>query len=62
VPGNLRMIKIKPVHTLDARDHVMLEVVRDFFNLSSERMLREIQSLRYQVEDELLKKGISYEN
>jgi hypothetical protein len=51
----------KSLHTLNARGHVMLEVMRDYFNLSPERMLREIQGLRRTAEDALARKEISYD-
>lgn len=40
----------------------MLEVIRDYFKLSSEHMFREIQSLRQAVEEALALKGISYDS
>ena len=40
----------------------MLEVMRDYFSVSSKRMLEEIQSMRQIVEDMLVKKGIRYED
>ena len=54
------MPAIKSLHTLNARNHAMLEVVRDYFNLGSKQMLREIQGMRYSVEEVLAKKGIKY--
>jgi len=52
----------KPLHTLNARDHIMLEVVRDYFKLSPDRMRREIQGMRHLVEETLARKGISYDS
>lgn len=52
---------IKPVHTLNARGNVMLEVMRDYFKLSPDRLLREIQAMRNQVAETLQKKGVNYE-
>jgi hypothetical protein len=39
----------------------MLEVTRDYFKLTPQRMQREIQGMRGLLEDALSKKGISYE-
>ena len=55
------MTATKALHTLNARDHVMLEVMRDYFNLDSKEMFREIQGMRNSVEDALSKKGINYD-
>lgn len=52
----------KPLHTLNARGNILLEVVRDQFKLSSEQMLREIQWLRHAVEEALAGKGIRYDD
>lgn len=51
----------KSIHTLDARDNIMLEVLRDHFKLSPEEMFREIQQQRLDVEEILKRKGISYD-
>lgn len=51
----------KSIHTLDARDHIMLEFIRDYFDLSPRHIFREIQSLRCAVENALKLKGISYD-
>ena len=48
------------IHTLNARDNVMLEVMRDYFELNSDRMLTEIQAALTQTEQVLLSKGIKY--
>jgi hypothetical protein len=55
-------MEIKPVHTLDARGNVMLEVARNYLNLSPEQMLIEIQTLRRQLADVLKKKGVNYDD
>jgi hypothetical protein len=55
------MTQLKPIHTLDARDHSMLEVMRDYFQLSTEQMHRQIQLLRAEVETILDTKKISYD-
>ena len=49
------------IFTLDARDNVMLEVIRDYFKLKPERMYQEIQAMQTQMETELAKKQIKYE-
>jgi len=51
----------KPIFTLNARDHVMLEVMREYFKLSPEAMFHEIQGMRRAVEEALALKGIRYE-
>ena len=51
----------KSLHTLNARDHVMLEVMRDHFRLSADHMFREIQGLRRAAEEALAQKGIGYD-
>jgi len=48
------------VHTLDARNNVMLEVMRDHFQLSPERMHREIQGIARATSTLLAKKGVDY--
>jgi len=52
---------IKSIHTLDARGNIMLEVMRDHFDLSPRIMHREIQSMRNVIETVLDSKGISYD-
>ena len=56
------MTAIKSLHTLNARNNVMLEVMRDYFNLGPRQMFRVIQEMRYSVEEVLGKKGIKYDN
>ena len=56
------MTTTKALHTLNARDHVMLEVMRDYFNLGPKEMFREIQGMRSNVESTLSRKGINYDN
>ncbi len=48
------------VLTLDARDHVMLEVMRDYFNVPPDRMQREIQGMLAKTVAVLSSKGINY--
>lgn len=55
------MTTTKPVHTINARGNVMLEVVRDYFRVPPERMFWEIQALRHAVEEALAIKGIKYD-
>jgi hypothetical protein len=55
------MEDVKSIHTLNARGNVMLEVVKDYFGLSSSRMFHEIQGMRREVETLLARKGISYD-
>lgn len=54
------MTEAKPIHTLNARGNVMLEVMRDYFKLTPQHMQREIQGMRRTLEGTLSKKGISY--
>lgn len=48
------------VHTLDGRNNVMLEVIRDRYKLAPERMHREIQAVARQTSDFLASKGVDY--
>lgn len=52
---------LKPIHTLNARGNIMLEVLRDYFGLNPHHMQREIQAMRHKLEETLEKKGISYD-
>ncbi|MPT47968.1 MAG: hypothetical protein E2598_06050 [Sphingobium sp.] len=54
------MTEPKPIHTLNARGNIMLEVMRDYFKLKPHHMQREIQGMRRTLEATLSKKGISY--
>ena len=54
------MTTTKPIHTLNARGNVMLEVMRDYFKLTPNHMQREIQGMHRTLDDTLSKKGISY--
>lgn len=56
------MTGTRSIHTLNARGNVMLEVVRDYFNVPPEQMFNEIQALRNSVEEALALKGISYDD
>lgn len=49
------------VHTLDARNNVFLEVLRDQFKLTPERMHREIQGIVRSTSALLAKKGVNYD-
>ena len=48
------------VHTLDARNNVMLEVIRDYFKVSPEGRHRDIQEIARATVALLAKKGIDY--
>ncbi|PKM31095.1 MAG: hypothetical protein CVV07_02735 [Gammaproteobacteria bacterium HGW-Gammaproteobacteria-11] len=50
------------IHTIDARGHIMLETMRDYFGLSPSEMLREIQGMVTTTEDVLSAKGIKYQD
>lgn len=50
----------RTIHTLGARDSVLLAVLRDYFELTPERMQSEIQLMLTHVEQALLAKGIDY--
>lgn len=54
------MPAIKSLHTLNARGNIMLEVMRDHFDLDPKHMFHLIQGMRHDVEVALSKKGISY--
>lgn len=53
--------KILPIHTLNARGNVMLEFLRDQFNLTPDRILFEIQGMRKQMVESLKAKGVNYD-
>lgn len=53
------MAEVK-IHTLNARDNIMLEVMRDYFSLSPDQMRREIQGALQMLESALCKKNIIY--
>lgn len=55
-------VTISPIHTLNARGNIMLEVVRDYFDLTPAHMLREIQGMRAQMVCVLKAKGINYDD
>ncbi|GGZ42730.1 hypothetical protein C8J23_13834 [Shewanella chilikensis] len=50
------------IHTIDARGHIMLETMRDYFGLSPEVMFREIQGMVATTIDILNSKGIKYQD
>ncbi|MBQ0799632.1 MAG: hypothetical protein KBT63_10135 [Porticoccaceae bacterium] len=50
------------IHTIDARGHIMLETMRDYFDLSSDVMLREIQGMVSTTVDILSSKEIKYQD
>lgn len=49
-----------PIHTLNARGNILLEVTRDYFNLTPEQVRREIQAMHGAMLGILAKKGIQY--
>lgn len=49
-----------PIHTLNARGHIMLQVMRDHFGLKPAQVRREIQGMHTAAIDILAKKGIDY--
>lgn len=51
----------QPIFTLNARGNVMLEVMRDYLNLTNDIMHREIQGMHVATCKTLQSKGISYE-
>lgn len=53
-------MEVRPIHTLNARGNVLLEVTRDYFKISTAAMFREIQRLRQETEEALALKGIRY--
>ena len=48
------------IHTLNARGHLMLEVMRSYFKLSPTQMRKEIAELHKQAVEVLRQKGIDY--
>ena len=50
------------IFTLNARENIFLEVVRDHFKLSNPRIKREIQSMHRTMHAALTAKGIDYAN
>jgi hypothetical protein len=50
------------VHTIDARDNVMLEVLRKEFDLSPDQIFNEIQGLLRETTAALANRGISYDS
>lgn len=54
------MTETQPIHTLNARGNVMLEVMRDYFKLKPHHMQREILGMRKMLVESLSKKGVDY--
>ena len=54
------MTETEPIHTLNARGNVMLEVMRDYFKLKPHHMQREILGMRKMLVESLSKKGVDY--
>jgi hypothetical protein len=48
------------IHTLNSRDHIMLEMLRDHFGVGPDRMRREIQMLHAETVEVLASKKIEY--
>lgn len=48
------------IHTLDARDHMLLGLFRDYFKFTPSQIRREIQVLHTATIDVLAKKGVDY--
>lgn len=51
---------MEPIFTLDARDNVMLEVIRDYFKLTNPVVRREIQAMHRAMVEALTSKGLTY--
>lgn len=51
---------MQPIHTLDARGHIMLEVIRDRFGIAAPEMRLEIERLHGEVIEILASKGVCY--
>lgn len=54
-------MKKKIVHTLNARGHVFLEVMREYFNISSNQMHLEIQQMLLDMKSALSQKQVFYD-
>lgn len=50
-----------PIFTLNARGNVMLEVMRNYFDLTDDIMYRKIQEMHLATCQILQSKGVSYE-
>jgi hypothetical protein len=51
---------VQPIFTLNARGHIMLEVMRDYFKMSNPRVRAEIQDIHRATQEALAAKGIKY--
>jgi hypothetical protein len=51
---------MQPIHTLDARGHIMLEVIRERFGIAAPEMRMEIEQLHREVIEILASKGVRY--
>ena len=49
------------IHTVDARGHIMLETMRDYFGATPKVMFREIQSMVNTTVDVLKDKGLKFQ-
>ena len=54
------MAETLPIHTINARGNIMLEVMRSHFAMSPEQMFREIQGMRRSVDAALSFKNVNY--
>jgi len=52
--------RVTSIHTLNARGHILLEVMRDHFGLTPDQVRREIQSIHGATTDILANKGVDY--
>lgn len=50
----------KTIYTIDSRDNTMLEVMKQYFNISDLQMSKEINNMHDILVELLEKKGISY--
>lgn len=55
-------MELRPIHTLEARGNVLLEVWRDTLNLDERQMFAVINGYRNQIESALGNKGINYDD
>ena len=50
------------IHTIDARGHIMLETMREYFEMTPDAMFREIQAIVSTTVSILEEKGINYQD
>lgn len=51
---------MQPIHTINSRSHIMLEILRDHFGVTGERMMQEIQMMHAELVRILAAKNIDY--